>query len=516
MKKLTLFALVLSMTFGVFAQRQVVLPKQEKQTPKMEIKKAVNGMIPATTISTTQKRSAVKSVGCTLGNFTSVEDWTNGGITLSFDVTMGDETKAYFLNAGLADSVAVWYPEDQDFIDGIMGYYEQMKSLYEMFGMELTEEDFFIFEGGTQSMQGLAPNTTYTILAMCFNETDTVVVRENYTTDATTLTGEAGMATMNILNVSATNAFLQVAKNDQTAYYHVLFAEEDVFAANNLTTSDDILAYVEANGSQMNKFTQDTTWELGDDNLSSSYALTPNTKYIVWVIPFNGNQEAGTPQSADFTTTSSALSGKAEFTEMNATVLSETNAEVDFKINDQTAYYYYFLDIRDTLLAYDQYELEGALDWMNYLISYYAQNGYTYPSYSEDATEELGGEPESDYALEPGTAYVVWGFPYNGNKELGEAKRVEFTTDGGQVSLKDIDFTAVNVYPNPTTDVIMVNSKNAIENIEIVNTLGQVVYSNNTNQNNATINVANFEKGNYFVKVKTVDNVITTSKVIVK
>lgn len=515
MKKLTLFALILSMTFGVFAQRQVILPKQEKQTPKMEINKAVKGMIPANVISTSSKHSMVKEVGCTMSNFTSVEDWANGGITVSFDVALNSDTKAYFLNAGIADSVAEWYPTDQDFIDAVVSFVNYYKELYAQFGMEVSDSMFYEFEGGTQELNGMAANTEYTIIAMCMNETDTVVVRENYTTPATALTGDASMTNLTVDGVTSTNALLTVEKNDQTAYYCVLFASESVFQANNLTDAASVAAYVAANSSQMNKFTQDTTWELGDDDLSSQYALDPNTKYIVWVIAFNGNSVAGTPQSVEFTTESSQMAGTAGFVDMNSTVLSETNAEVEFKINDQTAYYYYFLDNRDTLLAYDQYEEEGALEWMNYLINYYAQNGYAYPSNSSDTTVELGDDDAtSQYALEAGTAYVVWGFPYNGNKELGVAKRIEFTTQ--QVGLKDIDFTAVNVYPNPTTDVVMVNSKNAIENIEIVNTLGQVVYSNNTNQNNVTINVANLEKGNYFVKVKTIDNVTTTSKVVVK
>lgn len=56
------------------------------------------------------------------------------------------------------------------------------------------------------------------------------------------------------------------------------------------------------------------------------------------------------------------------------------------------------------------------------------------------------------------------------------------------------------VYPNPAIDVVNVKSSYEIERIELYNTFGQVVYTNDVNANNVTVSTANLEKGTYFVK----------------
>ena len=60
-----------------------------------------------------------------------------------------------------------------------------------------------------------------------------------------------------------------------------------------------------------------------------------------------------------------------------------------------------------------------------------------------------------------------------------------------------------NVYPNPANDVLTVQSSFKIREIEINNTLGQVVLRKEGSQNIETIDVSNLQSGAYIVRIKT-------------
>ena len=60
-----------------------------------------------------------------------------------------------------------------------------------------------------------------------------------------------------------------------------------------------------------------------------------------------------------------------------------------------------------------------------------------------------------------------------------------------------------NVSPNPANDVVTVQSSFKIREIEIHNTLGQVVLRKKGSQNIETIDVSNLQSGTYIVRIKT-------------
>jgi len=70
----------------------------------------------------------------------------------------------------------------------------------------------------------------------------------------------------------------------------------------------------------------------------------------------------------------------------------------------------------------------------------------------------------------------------------------------------------VAVYPNPASTMLSINSNGDVTNVTLVNTIGQVVYSN-TNAN--AIDISNYERGVYFITVET-ENGSTTQKVLVQ
>jgi len=110
--------------------------------------------------------------------------------------------------------------------------------------------------------------------------------------------------------------------------------------------------------------------------------------------------------------------------------------------------------------------------------------------------EYLNGTP--DISMVAGQSNVKFLFNY-----LGQ--------DGAQVMLDDITInaeggngivennTSVSIFPNPATTVLNVEAE-GFSTIELVNVLGQVVYSANAT-NNMQINVSNLDNGVYFVRL---------------
>ena len=60
-----------------------------------------------------------------------------------------------------------------------------------------------------------------------------------------------------------------------------------------------------------------------------------------------------------------------------------------------------------------------------------------------------------------------------------------------------------NVYPNPASDIVTVQSSFKVKEIEIHNALGQVVLRKEGSQNIETLEVNSLEKGTYIVRIKT-------------
>lgn len=83
---------------------------------------------------------------------------------------------------------------------------------------------------------------------------------------------------------------------------------------------------------------------------------------------------------------------------------------------------------------------------------------------------------------------------------------VTLTINGG-VGINEIASNKVSIYPNPVNDVLNVNAA-GFDKVEIVNFLGQVVYSNQVTATDFQINTADLTAGVYFVRLSG-DNIVT-------
>ncbi len=85
----------------------------------------------------------------------------------------------------------------------------------------------------------------------------------------------------------------------------------------------------------------------------------------------------------------------------------------------------------------------------------------------------------------------------------------------GNVGLTEAEVNSLSyVFPNPAKDEVMVASSLNMERVEIVNMLGQVVYSADVNANSVKVNTAEMGAGNYLVKMYTEAGMATKKLVV--
>lgn len=118
----------------------------------------------------------------------------------------------------------------------------------------------------------------------------------------------------------------------------------------------------------------------------------------------------------------------------------------------------------------------------------------------------------SSTALVLGTTYYAT--QSNGTCESSSRLAVTILS-GGCLGNEEFAINAVKLFPNPVTDFVTISSNELLTRVEILNFLGQLVYSNNNKELVTTIDMSRYASGAYFVRVS-VDNSTKTFKVIRK
>ena len=81
-------------------------------------------------------------------------------------------------------------------------------------------------------------------------------------------------------------------------------------------------------------------------------------------------------------------------------------------------------------------------------------------------------------------------------------------------SIEELNSQNINLYPNPTNDILNITSSETISEIEIVNVMGQVVKRIEVNADNAACNVEDLTRGVYVVRISTESKVISQGKFV--
>lgn len=82
-------------------------------------------------------------------------------------------------------------------------------------------------------------------------------------------------------------------------------------------------------------------------------------------------------------------------------------------------------------------------------------------------------------------------------------------------SVSSFNSASVKMYPNPSVGSFTIESVKNIENVTIMNSIGEVVLSSEVNSNSFNFNNSNLAKGVYVVQV-TIEGVVSTAKLIVE
>ncbi|MBA5792685.1 T9SS type A sorting domain-containing protein [Flavobacterium sp. xlx-214] len=128
-----------------------------------------------------------------------------------------------------------------------------------------------------------------------------------------------------------------------------------------------------------------------------------------------------------------------------------------------------------------------------------------------DGNYVVGGGFEGYLFPQHSTIPIVMG---NGHYDFFIAK-LGASTCGTAVSTTDFNSIKVNVYPNPTNDIVNIETPETLQSYEVYNVLGQQVQKGNFNDN-SQINLHGVTAGTYFIKVTTQQGSVATVKVVKK
>ncbi len=175
---------------------------------------------------------------------------------------------------------------------------------------------------------------------------------------------------------------------------------------------------------------------------------------------------------------------------------SYLQAYPDTLVSDSVLVSWQGFDEGSGIKSYTIYESENNVDYSPWIVNYtgeskyfFGEKGKTYYFYSI-AKDNVGLNENSKSDFEAMVSFI--------STEVEEliAGRGEFD---------------VLIYPNPTECCFKVFSNlsyNAIKSIEVTNTLGEIILQKQYAQNEITIDLSNYAKGIYYIKVECEHNLV--------
>ena len=120
--------------------------------------------------------------------------------------------------------------------------------------------------------------------------------------------------------------------------------------------------------------------------------------------------------------------------------------------------------------------------------------------YTADSFNITGVSRQSDLSSPYDSNYVLWA------RNMADVQPIMFV---GVAQYQQADYSVL-LFPNPSNGVFTVQSEVAIQQISIVNSLGQIVeIQNNINQNQLQINSQNLSNGVYLLQIRSNAGVVT-------
>ena len=104
-------------------------------------------------------------------------------------------------------------------------------------------------------------------------------------------------------------------------------------------------------------------------------------------------------------------------------------------------------------------------------------------------------------------------YPRNISGNLTNCLNEAVVISSCNLSVTDVSDYKISYYPNPVKDIFNLSYSEDIVSISVMNTLGQLVLSQNIGSNTVQIDMSSLPSGNYFVKI-VASEAIRTVKII--
>jgi hypothetical protein len=246
-----------------------------------------------------------------------------------------------------------------------------------------------------------------------------------------------------------------------------------------------------------------------ESNANSSHLYNPVINYIHWDYLANGNAPAYTTYSfgdGSSVSYSDTLNGGVVYSaageyEVTATTMLGTWITSPYLFNDTTKF---TISVKE--ISLDSASVMATNDQTNDGKAIVMATGgfepYSYEWSASAGTEDTVMVGKGSYSV------IV-------TDDNGCMASASVTVDAGTASIAALAITGLNIYPNPTTNVLNVafDSKSAAT-VELVNVAGQVIDTKTyTGVVKTSFNTANLNAGVYFVNIKVAEGTFTTKVV---
>ena len=122
---------------------------------------------------------------------------------------------------------------------------------------------------------------------------------------------------------------------------------------------------------------------------------------------------------------------------------------------------------------------------------------------------------EMEFVAVDATTELVDGNTYYVSQTLENCESEYFAiTMDAAMSTPMHNTTALKIYPNPANNLVNITNNNIIENVEVINVLGQNVMSQHANSENVQLNISSLAAGTYILAIYPQNGAVTTVKVI--
>lgn len=328
MKRITLLALALCLTFGTFAQVNLSKSRTLQPTSVKVLKK--DGKKGTFTAKDFQLKTSTATISAvTTNEVTAQSSDASLGFQLTFNVTMGENATKFYYDVFTANTL-------ENFVDTSSNFSTlEEYLLYEANYYLDNGYDYWETSNGQGEWSGLWGDTEYEIYVLVSDDTeeDVAVITYTFTTEPSVWSGTPAVAVSKVDNTEEGTINWTVTPNNDTRMYYFISESQsdalywienypDYFETNADSYEYELLGYW-LGGNYASYFTfdryDDVNETFNENLLSEDGQYIEGEDYVWMAMTVNGNQEAGDFTYGEFVYgSSSSLNDMAEL--MNTVV----------------------------------------------------------------------------------------------------------------------------------------------------------------------------------------------------